>query len=36
MWLKEFAESEVASLGKLNIMERTHTKTLGEHKKMEG
>jgi hypothetical protein len=35
MRLKEFSESEVASLGKLNLMERTRSKTLGNHKKME-
>jgi hypothetical protein len=35
MWLKEFAKCEVASFEKLNIMERTRSKTLGNHKKME-
>lgn len=36
MWLKEFEESVCASLGKINRMERTDSKTLGEKKKMEG
>ena len=35
MRVKEFAKSEVASLGKPNRLERTRSKTLGNHKKME-
>jgi len=34
MWLKEFEESDEASLGELYILERTHSKTLGAQKKM--
>jgi hypothetical protein len=35
MCLKEFGESDGASLGEIYIMERTRSKTLGEHKKIE-
>ena len=35
MRLKEFAKSLVVSLGKPYLMERTSSKTLGNHKKME-
>lgn len=35
MQLKEIAESEEASFGKTSVMERTRSKTLGNHKKME-
>lgn len=35
MWLKKFEERDDASLVEINIMERTRSKTLGNHKKME-
>ena len=35
MWLKVFEECADASLEEINIIERTHSKTLGNHKKME-
>lgn len=35
MWLKEWANRVEASLGELYRMERTRSKTLGKHKKIE-